>query len=1175
MLSSMLGFEIRYHFSQITFKIAALLFFILGAIAIQGSFGGDEVHKNAPYVITFIVGLLSLSSIFASTLFCANVVMRDATYSMEAIVFATSVKRGTYFLVRFLGLLFSVFMVLFLSELGVFIGSAFLDAGQTGTFSFGFYLQPLFVFGFPNILFSAGIIFCTAMLTRNLRAVYAAGVLLYILYLTASILGNSPLFASSTLKITPDDTLPILLDPFGLAAFFTETRTWTDLQRNTLLFPLTNTFLSNRLLWTTLSLLLLGGSYRFFSFRALTPASAKQSKKAEKYIPRRLGYQRYAVQPAGTLYFFTVFRSQLKLEVIGLCKHVPFMVMLLLWIFIFAVELKDTIFSGPLGIRSFPATSIIIDEMRSIKPALLLIIFYTAELLGREKADNIQALIYSTPVPGFALWAAKSAALAFLVFVLVTANIGIGLAMQICSGYFDFELLQYLSLYYYSGLPLLLFALLAVLIQTLTPNKYFGMLLSATVAFVLLFSKKLGLEHDLLRYGIVPDLHYSDMNGFGHYTTAFNWYMLYWTAFSIMLSLLAIACWQNNAYIIPWQRIKTVGIHWTKTGKTAFILALITWMSAGAHIYYQTNIAARYKNSKAKLDWKLQYERKYKPLAHLAQPVIKSVKTAVDLYPDEARYTVKGRYILRNETARPITNIVAGVDPEVTKAHLTVPGAKPTMDSEFGQYGFHLAKPLMPGQQISMDFSLEVNRSGFTEFNNENSVAANGSYIELEKYVPFLGYNSGFETDDLTSRKNAALPPFTAAQSDDLDYHLIDFETTVSTLPDQYVLTTGSLKKSWTKNNRRFFNYKTSAPVNFMFALSSARYETKAEYSDGVTLRILYHKGHENNVAFMMKAMKDALNYCNLNYGQYPLSHLTLAEIPHYRGAATAYPGIVFSAGRINFLSNFRDTNRVNQAYAIVAHEVSHQWWANKLAPADQPGRNMLTESLAKYTEIMILEKVFGKSLTRQYLKTDNDLYFAMRNSGSKELPLARTLEQTFVHYQKGGLVMYAIKELLGESRCNAALRDLLDQHSYPHPKATADDLLTALYRQSTANQRKLIGDWLKKLIIYDFRLKILSCKPLTNGWYSLKIMVDIEKTDQLKNLSIRPDEYIDIAVYDQKSSSENDKLSPVYLQKHHFNSQRTILDLTVNKRPGSVVIDPMGYMPDENQSDHLQLVQP
>ncbi|WP_254412253.1 ABC transporter permease/M1 family aminopeptidase [Dyadobacter diqingensis] len=1174
MLSSMLGFEIRYHFSQITFKLSAMLFFMLGVIAIHGSFGGDEVHKNAPYVITFIVGLLSLSSIFVSTLFCANVVLRDATSRMEAIVFATSVKRGTYFLVRFLGLLISVFIVLFLSELGVFVGSAFLDAGQTGTFSFGFYLQPLLVFGLPNILFSAGIIFCTAMLTRNLRAVYAAGVLLYILYLTASILGNSPLFASSTLKITPDDALPILLDPFGLAAFFTETRTWTDLQRNTLLFPLTNPFLSNRLLWTTLSLFLLGGSYRFFSFRPLASASAKPSKKAEKYIPRRLGYQRYTVQPAGTGYFFTAFRSQLKLEVIGLYKHIPFMVMLLLWIFIFTIELKDTLFSGPLGIRSFPATSIIVDEMRSIKPALLLIIFYTAELLGRERTDHIEPLIYSTPVPNGIIWAAKSVTLAFLLFVLVTANIGIGLTMQIGSGYFNFELSQYLSLYYYSGLPLLLFALLAILIQTLTPNKYLGMLLTAVVVFILLFSKKLGLEHYLLRYGIVPELHYADMNGFGHYAKAFNWYMLYWTAFSVMLSLLAIVCWRNNAYIRPWQRIRSIGTHWTRAGKTAFILALITWMSTGAYIYYQTNIAARYKNSKAKLDWKLQYEKKYKPLARLAQPNIKSVKTTVDLYPDEARYTVKGHYILKNETAQPMENIVAGVDPEITKAHLMIHGVvKSTVDAEFGQYSFQLTKPLMPGQEIAIDFSLEINRSGFTEFNNENSVATNGSYIELEKYVPFLGYNSGFETDDPTSRKNAGLPTFTAAQSDDLDYHLIDFETTVSTLPDQYVLTTGTLKKSWTKDNRRFFNYKTSAPVNFMFALSSARYETKKEKFAEVELRILHQKGHENNVPFMMKAMKDALNYCNLNYGQYPLKQLTIAEIPHYRGAATAYPGIVFSAEKINFLSDFRDTNRVNQAYAIVAHEVSHQWWANRLAPADQPGRNMLTESLAKYTEMMILEKTFGKSLARQYLKIDNSLYFAMRNSSGKELPLTRTLEQTFVHYQKGGLVMYAIRELLGETRFNAALHDLLDRHSYPHPKATADDLLGALYRQSTTDQAKLTEDWLTKVIVYDLQLKILSCKPLTNGQFRVKIQVDINKTDQLKNETIRPDEYIDIAVYDRKSSSENNKSSPVYLQKHHFNSQRTVLDLTVNKKPGSVVIDPMGYLLDENQSDHLQLV--
>ncbi len=129
------------------------------------------------------------------------------------------------------------------------------------------------------------------------------------------------------------------------------------------------------------------------------------------------------------------------------------------------------------------------------------------------------------------MWAAKCATLGVLIAMLVMINIGIGISLQLSNGYFHFQVPIYLSLFYYSSLPLFLFAILTLLIQTLTPNKYLGMLLNFGVAALILFSQRMGIEHYLLRFATVPDMNYSDMNGFGHYTKAFHLYMVYWTAF--------------------------------------------------------------------------------------------------------------------------------------------------------------------------------------------------------------------------------------------------------------------------------------------------------------------------------------------------------------------------------------------------------------------------------------------------------------------------------------------------------------------------------------------------------------------------------------------------------------------------------------------------------------------
>ncbi|MCM3566417.1 hypothetical protein M3149_22700, partial [Hydrogenophaga intermedia] len=146
-------------------------------------------------------------------------------------------------------------------------------------------------------------------------------------------------------------------------------------------------------------------------------------------------------------------------------------------------------------------------------------------------------------MPTASVWAAKCLTLGSLVAVLVSVNIGIGLALQLTNGYTDLELPLYLSLFYYSGLPLVLFAILAVFVQALTPNKYLGMLLNMLLALGLVFSRKLGLEHYLLRYAVAPPLAYSALNGFGHYATAFAWYMLYWSALAGILAWLTVGWW--------------------------------------------------------------------------------------------------------------------------------------------------------------------------------------------------------------------------------------------------------------------------------------------------------------------------------------------------------------------------------------------------------------------------------------------------------------------------------------------------------------------------------------------------------------------------------------------------------------------------------------------------------
>ncbi|WP_428662812.1 ABC transporter permease/M1 family aminopeptidase [Runella sp.] len=1156
MLILILQYELKYLSKQLVFIGSAIACFLLGILSLRGSYGGDEVYKNAPYAITTVICLLSLFSLFISTLLTANVVLRDSEYKTEAIIYTTSISKFSYIAGRFLALLAALFFLMGTSALGIYAGTFLISPDELSPNQWRNYLSPLLLFGLPNVLFGVTFLYATALLSRNIKTVYITGVMMYILYLVGSILGNSPLMASSSLKSDHDALLPILLDPFGLTAFYGESRLWSVYQRNHTLFTLEGAFLGNRILWISCSLLVLFVASYLFSFR--TSSSSTSGKNPSKIKPiRPIPYRSVVGSTEGARYAWLSFLSQIRVDCIGLFKSPSFAVMLLLWAFLIGIDLKETLFNGLLGISSYPTTGIIIEQLRASRPLLIILIFYAAELVWRERSLRIQALISASPMVDLTFWGAKCATLALLTAVFVSLNITIGITLQLLSGYSNFEPMRYLSLYYYSGLPLFLMGVLTFVIQLVSPNKYIGLLLSILAIGLIIFSRRLGLEHYLLRYASTPELLFSDFNQFGYYAKPFHWYMLYWTAFAGFMFLLS-AGWKN------------------KTARKSAFACLAVFILTGSYIFYQSNILQPYWSSDKIRAMKVGYETKYKPFAHLPQPTITAIKIYADLFPEERRYQVKGTYRLENKTALPITKVLVWLDTESNASALALPNAELTEhDAEFGHYWFQLKQPLLPHQQTTMTFSFEVSKQGFARFNNEHSILENGSYIELEKYVPRFGYAEHIEIGDLNERKKQGLPPQIRRSSPANQYALVDFDAVISTAADQRIITVGALQKEWNKHNRHYFHYKTSQPINFMFAISSAKYSILKENYRGVALQLCYLKGHEYNVPGMQKAMKDALKQYSESFGPYQYNRLTLAEIPHYRGSATAYPGVVFCAENINFLSDFRDTAKVNYTYATVAHEISHQWWANQLIPQDDAGYKFLTESLAKYSEVSLLEKSFGKQRMAAYQENDMDLYFSLREGGTAELPLYRSEGQPQVYYQKGGLVMYALKELVGEAAMNQVLKNMLLKHTYPLPKATSADFIHELYAVATSAQRLLIDDWLKKVITYDLKITSATNKKLPNGQYRLTLGIVTRKNEQMpsgQRKAVPVNESFDVAVYDDGPAGEKTpKL--LYFQKQAFSGNTTMLTFIISKKPRYAIIDPYCYMPDENRPDNGKII--
>ena len=83
-----------------------------------------------------------------------------------------------------------------------------------------------------------------------------------------------------------------------------------------------------------------------------------------------------------------------------------------------------------------------------------------------------------------------------------------------------------------------------------------------------------GFSHNMFQYAGAPRVFYSDINGYGHFLEAHNWYMLYWSGFAVILACLSHALWHRGPAQPLKARMKNIGYYLGTQGKIIMSLGL-------------------------------------------------------------------------------------------------------------------------------------------------------------------------------------------------------------------------------------------------------------------------------------------------------------------------------------------------------------------------------------------------------------------------------------------------------------------------------------------------------------------------------------------------------------------------------------------------------------------------
>jgi ABC-type transport system involved in multi-copper enzyme maturation permease subunit len=1183
-------FDLRYQLRQPLLWLSGLLFALMAfgasssdAVQIGGAVG--NVYRNAPMVIAQFLGVFTVVSMFIVTVFIAGAVLRDVELGVSDMLFATPMKKRDYLIGRFVAGLVACLSIFVLISVGIMLGTVmpWVDAARVGPFSITPYLWGFAVFVVPNLMLIGAFLMLLAATTRSMLLVYVGVIVFFVLWTVAGVFARD----------ISNEWLAVLLDPFGLRAFGRMTRYFSVAEANSGLPPVAGFILVNRLLWSAVAVLLLGLTLKLFR-----PQRADTGKKlwgrakavrAAAPAPSVVGTYQQAqpVSSAGTPWLQCW--HLLRFDAMGVFTSVPFLVMLLVGVanFIGGASMSGQMY----GTKVYPVTRVMLETMAgSFNFMLVLIVtFYAGELIFKERQFKVADVVDAMPIPNWVPLVAKSLALLGVIAGFMGAGVLAAMCFQLIKGGTPLEPLLYLQGAIHNCAFFVLMGLLALALQVLCNNKFVGYLMVILLLVSQLVFGILHFDHNLYNIAGLPQVPYSDMNGFGHFLTGWYGYLLYWGLFVLALLILAQGFWVRGLSQEWRVRVRLAVQRLKGQAGASLAVCLLGFSVSGGWIYYNANILNQYVPGDERMDRQANHEKKYRQYKGVAQPRVTAVQAHVDIFPAERRVEINGHYQLVNKHTTPIDTLYVEVASDVVTVLKNLPAHTVVLDDKLlGMRILKLAQPLAAGAVIDMDFSVSVLKQGFSNDGKPDSINLNGTFFNNAEFFPSLGYTANELTDRNERRKRGLGEPQRMAKLEDeaaranhqLDSEAdwVSFETTVSTSADQIALAPGYLQQTWEKEGRRYFHYKMDRPMLPFFAYLSAKWEVRKGDWHGLPIEIYLDPKHGYNVDRMITATRRSLDYFTANFTPYQHKQVRILEFPRYAAFAQSFANTIPYSEAIGFIADLRNKEDVDYVFYVTAHEMAHQWWAHQVIGANVQGATMLVESLAQYSALMVMEKEYGREHMRRFLKEELDKYLrARRGEQIEELPLFRVENQAYIHYNKGALVFYRLREEMGEPALNRALKRFLQDKAYQAPPyPTSRELLSYIRAEAAAGQQDLITDLFEKIVFYDNRVIEASAKQRADGQWDVTMKLHLAKLEadgkgqETQRAFAEP---VEIAVFARPPGGKESDEKILFSEKRRFADNEPVLTITVQEKPFEAGVDPYNKMIDRVSSDNRKQV--
>lgn len=1159
-----MAFELRYQVARPDFWIACLVLGLLAVALVGTGFGDRALPVGASATVLQSAGVLSLGAPMVVGGFAAAAFLRDAEYGMAPIVFSTPVSRARFLSVRLMGMLLAALIVFAIATLSLAVASLALEAptGREGPLRPAAYVWAFATIVGPNVIITSAVLFAAALSTRSALATHVASVALYAAYLVVLAVGGSPLLAQSAPATAESLQRLAVIDPFGISAFHLAVHGWSLAERAERLVPLGGALLWNRLGWLVAAAAVAAvAGIRFrasLMHRRRSPRG--EGPRAELGAPSlaRSDYRARAVESRWVATALSGFR----LEVTRLVASRPALALFALWAALAASDAIGATRLGEYQTRLFATTPVLLNSLSQLTGLFvpIALVYFAAETVWRARETQMNGLLDAAPSSNPATVIGLGLALFAYGMVLVAIAVGVVLLAQASLPSLP---VHWASIAWFAGRSAVSIGVLVALtlaIHAVCPTKYVGLM----VSFIAVAAMKLGLPflraHPLARPGEVPFASLSEIAGTGVPTVSTLAFVVFWVATATGMLAVAAAAWKRGGDAALPRRLAASWRAMSAAARAQTVGFAVLLLAAGGALADATRRSG-YETRGTSEARRADYERRYRGRIG-TQPTLRAVDVAVDLDLSHQTMRVRGQYTLSNTTRGAIDTVWLSF-PRLSAARYAAIGDAPAAaaDTAHGMIALVPRVPLQPGDSIVVAFRFVRDDGGILARPGEALVTATHALVRADRDFPIVGYRRETQLDDAGARSRAGLPP-----ADTLDFGVplpvVAWHATLTVPPGGVAaLTSGSLVRADTGGERTVFEYRDAA-VRFNPVLVAGRYVVSVDSTGPVRVELYRHARHGVVAGRVLASTSAALRVLEAELGASPTRVLRVVEVPaSVPFAAFATAGMMLMAENRGFLTRPPVGGEVDLVVRRVAHEASHQWWGYGLTPAVGPGSLLIVESLAKYSEQLVLDSLQGAAASVGVREFDLGRYLAGRGTlPHAERSLMSMTGEDYLYYGKGAIALAAIADILGADRFRLALRELL---AAAQP-VSATSFRVAVDGLASAPQRALIDEWLTDTTLYELSVDSAVALARPGGRWEVTAHVAARR-----------------AVAPRRAGLTNDSVTVALMHAHREYSpiagtarriavgSTAVLRWTTAASPASVAIDPRVLRLDRDPTDN------